>query len=111
MTKSCASCGAGARHWQEYCHNCCLTKPGYTKYLEDEIERLRKALEPFALVASGIPDNWPGCCPLSFVYEPQAEDSGNWHLGYAGSLDACPYPTIDEWRATRREAAEAEGKE
>lgn len=80
----------------------------YVHQLEVQIERLRAALEPFAKLAAGIPDNWPGQCPLRI-------DSGLYrggpkhyeYVAYHGiGDDAKPLgyhhvalPTIAEWRA------------
>ncbi len=68
----------------------------------ERAERTAAALAPFAKVASGIPDNWPGKCPILF-----ARDGNRWYLVYVGLDDECPYPTIAQWQA----AAEASGSD
>ncbi len=87
----------------EVWHKTCCDAAIRIDDLEDENTRLREALRPFALVAEGVPENWPGCCPLTFEHAPQAEDGGNWFISYAGIHDACPYPTIDQWREAGEE--------
>lgn len=70
------------------------------------------ALKPFAEVARGIPDNWPGECHLRIDGEPvQLGDfigCREWlcYHGVQDVQDAC-LPTIEQWR----EAAKAGGRD
>jgi len=76
-----------------------------------EIERLRTALAPFAKIASGIPDRWPGECPLKVACGPWGRD-GRWreaisyHFveddGEPSMCESVVLPTIAEWREVER---------
>lgn len=74
--------------------------------LGTEIERLQAALRPFANVARGIPDNWPGeCCLRVDSWHDRYDQLREW-LAYhqVGEREAV-LPTIDQWR----DAAQAAG--
>jgi hypothetical protein len=67
------------------------------------------ALKPFAEVARGIPDNWPGQCHLRIDSEPvQLGDfigCREWlcYHGVEDCQDVC-LPTIEQWRKAAKEA-------
>ena len=70
-----------------------------------ETERLRAVAGPFAALASGIPDNWPGECRLRIDTRRDQSEFLNYHgvpEEHRGVL-----PTIDQWRAVAKAAAEA----
>ncbi len=69
-----------------------------------DIERLRKALAPFAAVAAGIPGNWPEANHLRIDCRPD----GTEHLAYHGESEAilAVLPTIRQWRETQPEPVE-----
>ena len=60
-----------------------------------EVDQLREALRPFADVAKGIPDNWPGECRLRVDHNPVQE----WLSYYEAGTPNATFPTIAEWRA------------
>lgn len=79
----------------------------YVHGLEAQIERLRAALKPFAKLAAGIPDNWPGQCPLR-IDRQQCRGTTHYYeyIAYHGVDGGKPHgyeyvllPTIAEWRA------------
>ena len=63
--------------------------------LEAEVDQLREALRPFADVAKGIPDNWPGECRVRVDIGLVQE----WLSYYEAGTPNATFPTIAEWRA------------
>ena len=103
-----------------YCLNCArdagwLTPEQQLAARDAEIARLkaelaaaRAALRPFAAVAAGIPDSWPGQCPLRIDSGPVWRGNGRQYewMAYHGvgndgrTLDCdALLPSIAEWRA------------
>jgi hypothetical protein len=74
--------------------------------LEAELAAARAALEPFARIAHGIPDNCPGQCHLRIDCDEAY--TREW-LSYLGVNDCSDVvlPTIEQWRAAQ--AAGGEG--
>ncbi len=79
-----------------------------------ELERLRAVIKPFAVVANGIPDNWPGKCRLRIDSGPSIPSRCSrryeWVAYHGVGDDGMPdcdglLPTIAEWH----KAAEAVG--
>ena len=60
-----------------------------------EVDQLREALRPFADVAKGIPDNWPGECRVRVDIGLVQE----WLSYYEAGTPNATFPTIAEWRA------------
>lgn len=78
--------------------------------LHATIKRLRAALEPFAKLASAIPHNWPGQCPLAIDRDPYRGGPKYYEyiLYHPIGDDGKPLlyhhvllPTIAEWRAVK----------
>jgi hypothetical protein len=67
---------------------------------EAERDALRAAVEPFAKMASGIPDNWPGDVVLFYDIANPAYPERALNLGYwpAWFNDGGWRPTIDDYR-------------
>ena len=74
--------------------------------LEAKVERIRKAVAPFAEVAAGIPDNWPGQCRLRIDHRRDGSEYLAYHGVSKEPLGTLPF--ICEWRAAA-EAAKEEG--
>lgn len=74
---------------------------------ENDAAKLRAALKPFAAVAKGIPNNWPGHCRLREDWREDLDDEFHQWLAYLGVNDGGTFPTIAEWR----EAAKTAGGE
>ena len=70
------------------------------------LERVCKAVAPFAEVAAGIPDNWPGQCRLRIDHRLDGSEYLAYHGVSKEPLGALPF--ICEWRAAA-EAAKEEG--
>lgn len=79
------------------------------EWLRERLAAAEAALKPFADVARGIPDNWPGECHLRIDSEPvQLGDfigCREWlcYHGVEDCQDVC-LPTIEQWRAAERVA-------
>lgn len=78
--------------------------------LEQELAAARAALEPFAKVARGIPDNWPEQCRLRIDNEADTKTNPREWLCYHGIVESegGVLPTIYEWRQAARAAGGAE---
>ena len=72
---------------------------------ESEIEQLQEIIGPFAALASGIPDNWPGYCRLRIDTRRDQSEFLNYHGVPEEHLGVLP--TIDQWRAVAKAAADA----
>lgn len=76
----------------------------------EERARWLAVLAPFAAAARGVPDNWPGVCPLTWEGTPSGRGYRVTTLP-GGADTSCP--TIDQWRALLaavRAAAPGEGR-
>jgi hypothetical protein len=73
---------------------------GQIRALIAERDALRAAVEPFAKMASGIPDNWPGDVVLFYDIANPAHPERGLSLGYwpAWFNDGGWRPTIDDYR-------------
>jgi hypothetical protein len=62
----------------------------------DALDEIVKAATPFAIAASGVPDNWPESCVLTFDAEPANREIQ--HINYLRETDHPAGPTIGQWR-------------
>ena len=69
---------------------------------ECPICQLFAALQPFAEIASGIPDNWPADCHLRINTDVDRDGMPFEYLSYHGLEESIHpvLPTIGQWRET-----------
>lgn len=62
----------------------------------DALDSLVKAAEPFSEAASGVPDNWPESCVLTF--EASTNNEEHQYANFLKEIDFPHAPTIGQWR-------------
>lgn len=76
--------------------------------LEVEVAKLREVLKPFAAVAAGVPDNWPGFCPLTWNQERLRDETHFGSVSYMHADCNTSAPKIDDYRRAAEVLAKPE---